>query len=89
MCHIEAVIWFFQRTGAQMRVVTRFDQLANAYVVEIESPAPDRIVERYADYDAFNERVQRLHLELLESRWVQQGPPTLITDGWRGPTSRS
>ncbi len=72
-----------------MRVVTRFDQHAGAYVVEIESSARDKVVENYAEYADFNQRVQRLHLELLESRWVQQGAPELITDGWRGPTSRS
>jgi hypothetical protein len=83
------VIWFFQRADAEMRVVTRFDQMAGEYVVEVEWPERDKVIERYADYDAFNQRVQRLHTELLESRWIQHGTPALIADGWRGPTSGS
>jgi hypothetical protein len=83
------VIWFFQRSGAEMRVVTRVDQHAGDYVVEVEWPDRDKAIERYAEYNAFNQRVQQLHRELLESRWIQQGIPTLMTDGWRGPTSSS
>jgi hypothetical protein len=83
------VIWFFQRAGAEMRVVTRFDQTSGDYVVEVEWPDRDRTSERFADYDAFNQRVQRLHAELLESRWMQNGTPALISDGWRGPSSSS
>jgi hypothetical protein len=83
------VIWFFERAGAEMRVVTRFDQTTSAYVVEVEWPDRDRTIERYVDYDAFNQRVQRLHMELLESRWMQDGAPAFISDGWRGPTSSS
>jgi hypothetical protein len=83
------VIWFFQRAGSAMRVVTRFDQIAGEYVVEVEWSDRDTTVERYAEYEAFNQRVQRLHTELLEGRWLQHGTPTLIRDGWRGPTSSS
>jgi hypothetical protein len=83
------VIWFFQRAGIEMRVVTRFDQHAGDYVVEVEWPDKDKAIERYGDYDTFNQRVQRLQLELLESRWMQNGTPALLSDGWRGPTSSS
>jgi hypothetical protein len=83
------MVWFFARSGQELRVVTRFDSRANEYVVEIEWPGRDTILERYADYAVFNARVQRLHLELLESRWTQNGSPALIEGGWRGPTSRS
>jgi hypothetical protein len=72
-----------------MRVVTRFDQTTSDYIVEVEWPGRDRTIERYVDYDAFNRRVQRLHTELLESRWIQDGGPAFISDGWRGPTSSS
>lgn len=82
------MIWFFHRAGAEMRVVTRFDQTSGEYVVEVEWPGRDKVLERYTDYDAFNQRVQRLHMELIESRWTQHGTPAIITDGWRGPTSR-
>jgi hypothetical protein len=81
------VIWFFTRADEAMRVVTRFDQSAQEYIVEVEWPARQSVVERYADYSAFNQRVQQLHVELLESRWVQNGQPSLIADGWRGPIS--
>jgi hypothetical protein len=86
-CHTRSVIWFFQRAGAEMRVVTRFDQTAGDYVVELEWPDRDKAIERYVDYEAFNQRVQRLQTELLESRWSQNGQPAFISDGWRGPTS--
>jgi hypothetical protein len=82
------MIWFFQRAGAEMRVVTRFDQTSGEYVVEVAWPGRDTAIERYTDYDAFNQRVQRLHKELMESRWIQHGTPAIISDGWRGPTSR-
>jgi hypothetical protein len=88
-CHTEPVIWFFERAGAEMRVVTRFDQTTCAYVVEVERPDRDRTIERYVNYDAFQQRVQRLHTELRESLWTQDGAPAFISDGWRGPTSSS
>ena len=72
-----------------MRVITRFDRASDEYVVEVEWPDRDKSVERFADYDAFNSRVQGLHIELIESSWMQQGAPGLLKDGWRGPTSRS
>ena len=72
-----------------MRVITRFDKTSGEYVVEVEWPQRDKIVERYADYGDFNARVQRLHMELLESRWEQNRTPAVMADGWRGPTSRS
>ncbi|HUE87289.1 MAG TPA: hypothetical protein VMO26_14540 [Vicinamibacterales bacterium] len=83
------MIWFFERAGVEMRVVTRVDQRAGDYVVEVEWPDQDKTVERYVEYDDFNRRVQQLHIELLERRWVQQGTPTVLTDGWRGPSSSS
>lgn len=70
-----------------MRVVTRVDQTSGDYVVEVEWPDRDKTIERYADHEAFSQRVQRLHMELLESRWMQDGTPSFISDGWRGPTS--
>ena len=70
-----------------MRVITRFDKSSEEYVVEIEWPQRDTVVERYHDYTAFNQRVQKLHIELLESRWEQHGMPSVMADGWRGPTS--
>jgi hypothetical protein len=81
------VVWFFQRAGAEMRVVTRFDQMTGDYVVEVQWPGQANAIERYSDYDAFNQRVQRLHSELMESRWIQLGMPARLKDGWRGPTS--
>jgi hypothetical protein len=81
------VIWFFQRADEEMRVITRFDRNSEEYVVEIEWPQRDKIIERYTDYGAFNVRVQRLHMELLESRWAQNGTPAVMNDGWRGPVT--
>jgi hypothetical protein len=89
ICHTDLVIWFFQRAGAEMQVVTRFDQSSGDYIVEVAWPDRDKTIERYAEYEAFNRRVQRLHTELLESRWLQNGTPALISDGWRGPSSSS
>jgi hypothetical protein len=85
---IPAVIWFFQRSGQEMRVITRFDNASAEYIVEVEWPDRDRVIERYADYGPFNARVQRLHVELVESQWQQDGTPELLGDGWRGPISR-
>jgi hypothetical protein len=71
-----------------MRVVTRFDNVAAEYVVEVEWPDRDPVVERYTDYGLFNDRVQRLQIELVESQWQQSGTPEVMGDGWRGPLSR-
>jgi hypothetical protein len=83
------VIWFFERSGEKMRVTTRFDNATREYVVEIESADRGNELERYTDFGAFDKRVQALHVELLESQWTQAGPPGIIADGWRGPTSRN
>ena len=83
------MVWFFQRAGLEMRIVTRFDRSSREYVVEVEWPNRPAAIERYADYEAFNSRVQKLQVELLESRWEPHGMPALIADGWRGPTSSS
>ena len=68
-----------------MRVVTRFEQSSREYVVEVEWPERATTIERFTDHAAFNERVQRLHMELLESQWEQDGGPAILADGWRGP----
>jgi hypothetical protein len=83
------VIWFFERSGEQMRVTTRFDNATQEYIVEIEWADRGNELERYADFATFDKRVQSLHVQLLESQWTQAGPPGIIADGWRGPTSRN
>ena len=70
-----------------MRIVTRFDGGSAEYIVEIQVAGRDTKEERYTDFDGFNRRVQKLQTELLESRWVQNGTPAIMRDGWRGPTS--
>lgn len=82
------MIWFFQRAGEELRVVTRFDRSSNEYVVGVEWPDQPPQEERYSDYAAFNRRVQDLHGQLLESAWLQSSAPELLQDGWRGPISR-
>ena len=83
------VVWFFQRAGSELRVVTRFDRSSEEYVVEIEWPDGERRTERFADVEAFDIRIRQLHMELVDGRWRQQGAPALLPDGWRGRMSRN
>lgn len=79
------MVWFFHRSGQDMRVVTRFDRRSEEYVLEVHWADRPPEHERFASFEAFNQRVQALQAELTGNRWMQSGPPALLAHGWRGP----
>ena len=79
------MVWLFERDHEVARVETRFDKNIDAYVLRIVWAHGMESTERFADTAAFDARMQLLERQLTESRWVQQGGPTLQPDGWRGP----
>jgi hypothetical protein len=83
------MIWFFTRSGEELRVTTRFDNATTEFVVEIEWPDGPAQTERYTDAAEFDARVRHLQNELVEAHWEQAGRPAVLATGWRGPFSRN
>ena len=78
------MVWLFERNDEVVKIETRYDSSAEAYVLRLVWADGRESTEQYADASAFDARTLALERELMESRWVQQGGPRLQADGWRG-----
>lgn len=77
------MVWFFTRGAEKLKAETRFDDRAREYVLTLEWPDGRRETERFPDTAAFQRRLDGLKEQLDAERWSQEGPPTLLADGWR------
>jgi hypothetical protein len=79
------VIWFFEKNGQAVRLETRFDNASQEYVIVIDWADRPSETERFGDYGRFHSRIVALEQRLTLEKWTQDGSPTILSDGWRGP----
>lgn len=77
------MVWIFHRDNEVTRIETRFDNDTATYVLHVIRTGGAESTERFTDQAAFDTRVQALERELAEARWILQGGPQVLPDGWR------
>jgi hypothetical protein len=81
------VIWTFERGAEIVRVETRVDQSTGEYVL-VSIWADGRTeTQNFQDHAEFDVRVRILEAQLAADNWSLAGSPTIVPDGWRGPTT--
>jgi len=80
------MIWIFRRDDEVTRLETSFDDEAGEFVLRIVWAHQPVEVERFKDIAPFDARTQELEQRLAREQWIQDGPPILMPDGWRGPS---
>jgi hypothetical protein len=78
------MVWFYERTGASLRIETRFDSATGEYVLQVERPGKPTTTERFRNAQAFEMRVVSIEQHLMAERWTQVGGPEILPHGWRG-----
>jgi predicted Zn-dependent peptidase len=80
------MIWLFERGDRVARLITRFDQTAAEYILEMEWSDGLATTERFADLSAFQSRILTLEKQLVSEEWKQAtGSPELIAADWWKP----
>ena len=77
------MVWFYKRSDGDLRIETRFDSVADEYVLEVAWPGRPVMTERFTDTAAFETRVLALERQLDQEHWQQVGSPEILPHGWR------
>lgn len=81
------MIWLFERGKDVVRVETRVDKGSSEYVITTTWADGRTETESFPDHAQFTARVQALERQLSADHWTPVGSPTILADGWRGPTA--
>jgi hypothetical protein len=77
------MIWLFERGAEALRLETRFDSVHGDYVLVIFW-ADERVeTERFRESAEFDRRLRTLEQQLATEHWMQVGPPTILSEGWK------
>jgi hypothetical protein len=76
------MVWFYKRDRASLSIETRYDNETAEYVTVVVRPDGRRQTERFLKRESFRERLLALEQELGYERWVPDGPPHVLPDGW-------
>jgi hypothetical protein len=77
------MIWLYERHDQTLRLETRFDNTAQAFVLIQYQPDGTQLTEQFASEDEFRVRLTALSAKLETEHWEQKGPPLLMSDGWK------
>lgn len=77
------MVWIFYRNDEVTRIETRFDNESDTYILHVTRAGGAESTERFTDHAAFDARVLALERQLAEARWILQGGPRVLPDGWR------
>lgn len=77
------MIWFFTRDSDRLTAETRFDNATGAYVLRLTWADGRTQTESFPNTSTFQQRLDALKEHLKAERWLQDGPPMLLRDGWR------
>ena len=76
------MIWFFDRAGQRLQLETLYDNDTQEYVLITRHPAGRVETERFKDHADFGARMQIVEQWLSHEKWIQEGPPVLLSYGW-------
>jgi hypothetical protein len=76
------MVWFFERGGGVLELVTRYDNDTAEYVLELRPAGAAPTSERFRDRAAYKARLLAVEQQLTSEQWRPNGPPVLLPDGW-------
>jgi len=76
------MVWFFERDEECLNVETRYDNDTREYVVIVRYADGREETERFTDPQKYRVRLLALENRLETDRWLREGPPMLLPDGW-------
>ena len=76
------MVWFFERSQESLRLETRYDNETREYVVIVHYPDGREETERFTDPLKYRARLLDLEDHLDSERWLPDGPPMILADGW-------
>jgi hypothetical protein len=76
------MLWFYTRELQSLSLETRYDNQSLEYVGILTHPDGRQEARRFATARAFREWLVTLDRKLTVRRWVQNGPPHIVPDGW-------
>ncbi len=76
------MIFFFDRDRETLRLETRYDNAAAAFVTVVTYPTGDVRTEQFATLEQFQAWLVAFERHLKEQQWVGRGHPTILPYGW-------
>ncbi len=76
------MIFFFDRDQETLRLETRYDNVAAAFVAVVTDPTGDIRTERFATLEQFQAWLVAFERLLHEQKWVGRTSPTILPYGW-------
>jgi hypothetical protein len=76
------MIWLFDRGQEHIRLHTAYDNDAKEFVAIVTWSDGRRDQTRFDTVAAFGDWLHAFEIALEEDRFRQQGPPTVLPDGW-------
>jgi hypothetical protein len=76
------MVWFFERYEESLKLETRYDNDTREYVVIVHYPDGREEGERFTDAEEYRVRLVALENHLEKERWLRDGPPMILADGW-------
>lgn len=77
------MVWFYTRDRQSLTLETRYDNTTNEFVAVLTGLAGSPITKRFASSEAFQEWIDTIEHDLTAGKWVANGPPHILPDGWR------
>ena len=76
------MLWFYTRDNESLTVETRYDNDTLEYVAVITDHGTPGETKRFATAAAYREWLVSLEQDLAEERWMPDGAPHILPDGW-------
>lgn len=80
------MVWFYTRDQDSLCIETRYDNHTLEYVGILKRPTGEKETHRFPTAKAFREWLVSLDHRLIAERWLQNGPPHILPNGWPDKT---
>ena len=76
------LLWFYKRNHHLLRLETRYDNDTQECIGAVAHPDGRRQTERFSTLEAFRAWLIAVERELVNERWLLNGTPHILSDGW-------
>jgi hypothetical protein len=76
------MIFFFDRDQETLRLETRYDNDAAAFVGTVTYPSGTQQIERFPTIEGFQAWLVAFERRLHEQNWISRGDPAILPYGW-------
>ena len=77
------MIWLFERAEETLEVETHYEAATGEYLLTVKRPDGSQQTERFLHVATFRDRLERLETMLDREKWVPNGAPSPLHDGWK------